>query len=206
MTASIKTSKNLLSQDGECYYFQSFFDATESVRLFSELLTTTSWKQEPIVIFGKQVMQPRLTAWYGDSGTEYRYSGLTMVPNPWSRALLEMKARVEAHLGTRFNSALLNQYRDGQDSMGWHRDNEPELGAKPTIASLSFGEARVFQLRHISQVEGSKKLRVSVTLETGSLLLMSRDTQRFWYHSIPKTKKAIDPRINITFRNVQKTS
>ena len=194
MTGSI----NLLPKDGEVFLFPGFFTKEESDWYLDQLLKEINWKQEPIVIFGKQVMQPRLTAWYGDEGKLYSYSGITMKPAYWTKALQEIKRRIESATGHRFNSALLNLYRDGQDSMGWHRDNEKELGIDPVICSVSFGASRKFQLKHGSE----KLLRFNIELTHGSLLLMQGSTQHHWLHAIPKTAKPLQVRINITFRYI----
>ena len=201
MRESIISGKpnNLLPFDGEAFYYPSFFPRKMSDDFFSSLSKEIAWKQEPIVIFGRAIMQPRLTAWYGDEGKEYSYSGITMKPNPWTSSLLNIKEKIEQISQAPFNSALLNQYRDGQDSVGWHRDNEKELGINPVIGSVSFGATREFQFRHCVD----KTLKVSIELEHGSFLLMSGSTQHRWFHSIPKRNAAVDPRINITFRIVK---
>ncbi len=189
-------TENLLRQDGEAKLWPAFFTRTESDLYFQNLLTEISWKQEPIKIFGKSVLQPRLTALYGDLDKPYRYSGMTMHPQVWTKTLMVIKSRIEAVTSIQFTTALLNQYRDGQDSMGWHRDNEKELGQNPTIASVSFGSTRRFLFRHYCQAD----LKTEVELMHGSLLIMSGTCQHFWQHSIPKTKAALGPRINLTFR------
>lgn len=194
----MKKTHNILSEDGEVFYYPGFFNADESNLFFEKLEKEVSWNQTPIVIFGKPVLQPRLTAWFGDPEKTYRYSGVTMQPQPWTETLLAIKNKINSTFGLDFNSALLNFYRHGQDSMGWHRDNEKELGSNPVIASLSFGEVREFKFRHIS-----KDLKSSVLLENGSLLLMAGQTQHHWQHSISKTKKEIGPRINLTFRTIK---
>jgi alkylated DNA repair dioxygenase AlkB len=193
--------KNILPTEGDTFYYPQFFSAIESDRLFADLQAAVSWKQDPILIFGKSVMQPRLTASFGDPGTEYTYSGITMTPTPWIAPLQEIKTRIESESGTKFNSALLNLYRDEKDSMGWHRDNEKELGHNPIIASVSFGAVREFQFRH----RNDKELKATVPLEHGSFLLMAGTTQHHWLHSIPKTKTKLGPRLNITFRRIIKT-
>ncbi len=190
------TSNNLLPADGEVFFYPEFFSKTESDQLFNTLMQEISWKQEPIIIFGRQVIQPRLTAWYGDEGMSYRYSGITMQPDRWTAALLQIKERIEQVSGKRFNSALLNLYRDGKDSMGWHRDNEKELGINPVIGSVSFGATRKFVLKHYRD----HALKRSVELTHGSFLCMQGKTQHCWLHSIPKTEKPLGSRINITFR------
>lgn len=187
---------NILPKDGETFFFPAFFSIKESDHYFEMLSGEIDWKQEPIVIFGKQVMQPRLTAWYGDEGKQYSYSGITMQPKRWTKILLEIKEKIESTTSCKFNSALLNLYRDGKDSMGWHRDDEKELGINPVIASVSFGATRKFQLKHCSE----KTLKLNVELTHGSLLLMQGCTQHYWQHAIPKTSVPQEARINITFR------
>lgn len=189
-------SENILSQDGKAQLIAPLFTPTQSDRYFKNLLTEISWKQEPIKIFGKAVMQPRLTALYGDLEKPYRYSGTTMNPLLWTPTLLEIKSSIEAVTNLKFTTALLNHYRNGQDSMGWHRDNEKELGPNPIIASVSFGATRKFLFRHYNR----KDLKASVELSHGSLLVMSESCQQLWQHSIPKTKADVGPRINLTFR------
>lgn len=199
-----KKNQNLLSELGQATYHVSVFSPQECERMIAALMNEISWRQEPIMMFGKKVMQPRLTAWCGDPGKTYRYSGLKMSPEPWTPTLLKIKARVEKMAGSEFNSVLLNQYRDGRDSMGWHRDNEKELGPEPVIASVSFGAARKFQFRRYRQ---KNPLKVNLSLESGSLLLMSGLTQEYWEHALPKTSQArkaplVGPRINLTFRRI----
>ena len=143
-------------------------------------------------------MQPRLTAWYGDAGIAYRYSGITMQPEPWTRMLNEIKTRLEKFSGFTFNSVLLNLYRDGQDSMGWHRDDEKELGKNPAIGSVSFGDCRKFMIRHVQD----RSLKNAINITNGSLLLMAGEMQHYWQHSIPKTAKPAGVRINLTFRKI----
>jgi len=187
---------NLLSRDGDVRFYPEFFDKVESDYYFEKLINEITWKQEPIIIFGRKVMQPRITAWYGDDGRNYSYSGITMTPRAWTGFLSEIKKRVEWVSGVKFNSALLNQYRNENDSVGWHRDNEKELGTNPIIGSVSFGFTREFQFRHHSQ----KTLKTSVSLSHGSVLIMKGDTQHHWLHSIPKNKGPAGARVNITFR------
>jgi len=189
---------SLLPKDGEVFFFPNFFSPKESDLYLSQLTGEIAWKQEPIQLFGKTVMQPRLTAWYGDTGKTYRYSGITMLPIHWTHTLLEIKRRIEDVSPVAFNSALLNLYRDQKDSMGWHRDNEKELGSNPVIGSISFGAPRIFRLRHHQE----KGLTRSLELTHGSLLIMSGQTQHYWEHSIPKQSAAKGTRINITFRKI----
>jgi alkylated DNA repair dioxygenase AlkB len=193
-----KVLRNLLPQDGEASYFSSFFTEIQSERYFLALEKEVPWKQEPIKMFGKEVMQPRLTAWYGDSGKGYSYSGITMQPNPWNSTLIQIKEKIEKSSGVKFNSALLNFYRDENDSMGWHRDNEKELGENPSIGSVSFGATRTINFRHYFD----KTLKTSIDLTDGSFFLMQGETQRYWQHSISKKTYPIGPRINLTFRTI----
>jgi alkylated DNA repair dioxygenase AlkB len=139
-----------------------------------------------------------LTAWYGDEGATYSYSGTTRYPKPWIQLLLEIKQRVEQAAGVRYNSLLINQYRDGTDSVSWHSDDESDLGRNPSIASVSFGAVRSFHLRH----RQDKHLGHKLDLGHGSLLLMQGPTQHYWHHQVPKTSRVVGPRINLTFRSV----
>lgn len=184
--------------DAEVHYAPDFFSEEESDVYFRELLQGINWQQESIRMFGRELPMPRLTAWYGDKG--YTYSGLHNRPQPWLPLLQELKEKVEQASGQSYNSVLLNLYRSGSDSMGWHADDEPELGQEPGIASLSFGGERSFKFRHRTR----KDLKpVSITLRHGSLLLMQGPTQHHWLHHIPKTARFVQPRINLTFRHVK---
>lgn len=189
---------NLLPFDGEACLFPHAFTREESDHHLIELQKNIAWKQEPVKIFGKEVMQPRLTAWYGDPNKAYSYSGITMKPLQWTDILLKIKEKAEYISGHKFNSVLLNFYRNEQDSMGWHRDNEKELGTDPVIASVSFGAERKFQFRHYT----NQKTVISMGLRHGSLLLMSGATQNNWQHRLPKSDMVHKPRINLTFRNI----
>lgn len=189
---------NIPVQDGELIFEPHFFSEQESLHLFSTLRYELNWKEESIIIFGRQVMQPRLLAWYADEGKAYTYSGKTNQPNAWSPALLQIKQRVEEFSKHTFNSCLCNLYRNGSDSMGWHSDDEPELGANPVIASVSLGSTRSFKLQH----KKHKQQKLSLELNSGSLLLMAGSTQHYYKHSVPKTSKAVGERINLTFRYI----
>ncbi len=167
--------------------------------LLHRLIRDTPWQAEEITVFGKTHLQPRLLAWYGDPEARYTYSGIPHQPRPWSALLTRLKARVEQVTGSRFNSVLLNYYRDQRDSMGLHADDEPELGAEPVIASLSLGEERKLVFRHRSRRELKT---VSVPLPPGSLLVMRGPTQRHWKHGIRKLTRPCGPRVNLTFRRV----
>jgi len=190
------SNDNILPFNGEVFFYPHAFTAGEGELMMHDLADNIQWKHEAILMFGKQVMQPRLTAWYGDSGKHYSYSGITMQPLPWTAGLLRIKQAVDNIAGIQFNSALLNYYRNGLDSMGWHRDNEAALGRNPVIASVSFGAARKFQLRYYND----KSITRSIQLTHGSLLLMRGETQHYWEHQLPKVKADTGARINITFR------
>lgn len=185
--------------ESEIIYYPYFLEHALANELFRSLLDNTPWREDQIKLFGKVHLQPRLTALYGDNGLPYSYSGILMHPHPFTQELLDLKARVDSLCGLPFTSCLLNLYRDGKDSNGWHSDNEKELGANPVIASVSLGQARTFRLKHRT----IKGLRHSMVLEHGSLLLMRGETQHFWLHQVPKTKRLVTERINITFRVIK---
>lgn len=191
---------SLLLPDADLIFYPSLLDEAECTHLLEELTHTIDWRQDWITIYGRSLPQPRLTAWYGDPGKSYTYSNITMHPVPWTPTLLTLKAKVDAIAGVSFNSVLLNLYRDGNDSMGWHSDDEPELGLNPTIGSLSLGGTRRFLLRHRFQ----KELKHQLELTSGSLLIMRGTTQQYWQHQVPKTKRPVLPRINLTFRVIYK--
>ncbi len=178
---------------GTLEYLEAFYASTDADTLFDRLRAATPWQQER----SRLGPFPRLTAWYADAGLTYSYSGVTHTALPWTDTLAEIRRRVEEAAGTPFNSVLLNFYRDGHDSIGYHSDAEPELGPNPPIASISLGSVRQFVLRHIKTGE---KLKYS--LAHGSLLLMGGACQHYWMHCLPKTKTAVGPRINLTFRNI----
>ncbi len=184
---------------GELLLHPDFLTESESTNLFERLLESTSWNQDEIQIFGKWHKQPRLTAIYADKGVKYSYSGLTQKTAPWPDYLLPVKQKIESTAGADFNLVLLNYYRDGQDSMGWHSDDEKELGKNPCIASLSIGAARDFKFRPKKNIDAKPFI---VNLSNGSLLIMIGETQEHWQHSIAKSKKVLAPRINLTFRRI----
>lgn len=165
--------------------------------LLERLLADSEWRQERITVYGKAHLQPRLSAWYGDLG--YRYSGIRLQPQPWNDDLLRLKHRVEALTRCTFNSVLLNYYRDGNDSMGMHSDDERELGRQPAIASLSLGATRDFILKHRHRRDLQT---VKLPLPAGSLLLMQGETQRNWRHGINKNRRGCGARLNLTFRHI----
>ena len=182
--------------DGHIIYYPKLFNPNEAQTLFETLLEVIDWQQDTITLFGKTYKQPRLTALYANNNHPYTYSNITMFPKAFISPLLIIKNRVEQITQLEFTSCLANLYRNGTDSNGWHSDNEKELGKNPTIASISFGAERFFHLKHKSK----KELKHKIKLQHGSLLLMKGTTQDHWLHQIPKTKKVIGPRINLTFR------
>lgn len=186
--------------DAEINFYEDFFDQNESKRLFDSLLLKINWRRDKIKIFNKELFIPRLNAWYSDPGLLYAYSGIKLEPNKWNEDLIFIKERIANRIGVSFNSVLINLYRDGNDSMGWHQDDEKELGINPIIASVSLGQERLFQLKHIKNKAVSIK---NISLSNGSLLLMQGPTQHFWKHQIPKTKRQVNPRINLTFRIIK---
>ncbi len=183
--------------DGELIIYNNFFTELESEEIFQQLIDSIKWRQDKMKIFGKEVNLPRLTAWYGDTEKSYTYSGITMNPEPWLPILLSIKESIEKVAEAKFNSVLINLYRNGKDYVSWHSDNERELGMNPIIGSVSFGETRRFQFRHKLNKELDK---VEINLTNGCLLLMKGSTQNFWQHQIPKTSKQLKNRINLTFR------
>ncbi|BBM66214.1 alkylated DNA repair protein [Vibrio alfacsensis] len=184
---------------GKLYFQPNFLAPTEADDYFARLKATLPWRQERIMMFGRSVLQPRLQAWHGDAA--YTYSGLTMPPNPWTPELKSLKERCEHVAKSPFNSVLANLYRDGRDSMGWHQDNEPELGKNPIIASLNLGETRRFLLENLHC-----KTKIEFELSHGSLLIMAGELQHHWKHSVPKTTKIKNERINLTFRYIKDLS
>jgi alkylated DNA repair dioxygenase AlkB len=189
---------NLLPFGGEVRFYPDFFTEEVANRMFVELRDSLAWRQEPIWMFGKQVMQPRLTALYGNPHQPYSYSGISMEAMAWTPLLEQIKKSIEDFTRFEFTHVLCNYYRDGKDSMGWHRDNEQVLGQNPAIASVTFGATRPFQLRDYL----TKKHKVETLLQHGSLLMMTGESQHQWEHQLPKTKKVNEPRINLTFRRL----
>ncbi|WP_426667855.1 alpha-ketoglutarate-dependent dioxygenase AlkB family protein [Mucilaginibacter sp. McL0603] len=177
-------------------YHPGFFNPAESAALLNTFIDTIPWVQEDIQMYGKIIKTPRLTAWYGDPNKEYIFSGAKHHPILWTDELLMIKEKIEPVSGTRFNSVLLNYYRDANDSVAWHSDDEYELGVNPVIASVSFGQVRRFDIRH--KQEHNRKY--AIYLENGSLLIMKGDLQHNWVHQIPKSTKPLKERVNLTFR------
>lgn len=187
-----------LIQDGEYIFIPNFFSVLESDYYFKKLKENTHWRQESMHMYGKQVLFPRLTAWYGDNDKQYSFSGITLKPEEWNKELLDIKSKIEPVANTNFNSVLLNLYRNGNDSISWHTDAEEELGSNPIICSVNFGATRKFQLRHIETKE-----KIDINLTHGSLLIMLGELQHFWQHQVPKTNQKVTERINLTFRMIK---
>lgn len=184
--------------DADIIYYPAFFSLEQANSLFQKLQTEIPWQQDTITVYGKDHLQPRLTALFGNEGKPYGYSNIIMQPHSWNPLLIHIKEEVEKECNENFTTVLLNYYRNGQDSMGWHADNEKELGRNPIIASVSFGAERNFQLKH-----NTIDVRQNINLQHGSLLIMKGTTQHFWKHQIPKTQKEVGNRINLTFRIVK---
>lgn len=183
----------------EVYYQPDFDLGLTPERLLEALIDRTPWRQETVNVWGKTYKQPRLVAWYGDPGKAYSYSGVSLEPLPWTELLRNVKIRVEAAAHAQFNSVLLNYYRDNNDSMGLHSDDEKELGPRPTIASVSLGAERPFIFK--SKLDPLAK-PIRIILRSGSLLLMKGDTQHNYKHGIAKERQALGPRVNLTFRTI----
>ncbi len=184
--------------DAHITYVTDFLKTDEAHKLFEHLKHKTNWHHDDITLFGKTYKQPRLTALYAETNKTYTYSNVNMHPEPMSSELFSIKKKIEITVESEFNSVLLNLYRHGQDSNGWHADNEKELGTNPIIASLSLGAERMFHFKH----RNIKTARHKLLLKNGSLLIMSGAMQHHWLHQIPKTQKPISERINLTFRNI----
>ena len=187
--------------DSEISLLQKHFDSEIAANLLRDLTEEIPWVQNKIRFYGRESLVPRLESWHGDEGMSYTYSGIKMDAKPWTKNLLKIKESIEPIAKTTFNSVLINYYRDGKDRVAWHSDDEKELGKNPVIASVSFGAARKFKLRHKKYKQN--QLQHEVFLQNGSLLLMSGSTQHHWLHEIPRTAKPIGPRINLTFRVIK---
>ena len=179
-------------------YHPAFLKKAESRDLLEKLIAEVPWQQRIVMMYGKEILTPRLTAWYGDTDKMYAFSGTKLDPIYWTSELRNLRGRIEAATKLPFNSVLLNYYRNGNDSVAWHSDDENELGINPPIASLSIGQSRLFEFRH--KMEHHRKY--SLALEEGSLLIMKGDLQHHWEHRIPKSKLQNGARINLTFRNI----
>ncbi|HOB23938.1 MAG: alpha-ketoglutarate-dependent dioxygenase AlkB [Flavobacteriales bacterium] len=188
---------NLLPKDGTVNYYGKILDQKQSDKFYQTLLETIEWKNDEAVIFGKKILTKRKVAWYGDENFEYTYSNSTKKAIPWTKELLQLKKMAEEKMGEKFNSCLLNLYHDGSEGMAYHSDGEKDLKKDGAIASLSLGAERKFSFKHKETKE-----KVELILEHGSLLVMKDETQSFWLHRLPPTKKVFTPRINLTFRTI----
>lgn len=188
---------NLLPCDGTVHYLGRVLGIAEAWKFHDALLEKVPWKQDEAIIFGRRVVTAREVAWYGDASFRYTYSGTTKEALPWNEELRALKELIEQRTATSFNSCLLNLYHDGSEGMAWHSDDEKSLGRHATIASLSLGAERKFCLKH-----KRRPASVSMLLEHGSLLVMKDATQTNWLHSIPKSKRILESRINLTFRTM----
>ena len=190
---------NLLPYDGTVNYYGPIVSSQEAKEYFDQLINNIEWKNDEVFIFGKHIITQRKVAWYADAGLSYTYSKVTKAGLAWTDELLKLKELTEKLTGETFNSCLLNLYHHGEEGMGWHSDDEKELGKNMAIASLSFGADRKFSFKLKED-----KQTLSLLLENGSLLLMKDETQQKWLHSLPKTKRITEPRINLTFRTIVK--
>jgi alkylated DNA repair dioxygenase AlkB len=184
--------------DEQVFLYPKFLKTQAADHYFRVLYEDIDWQQEQLFLYGRQVNVPRLIAWHGDDEVNYRYSGVDHMALPWSQPLSEIREMLSDQLAATFNGVLLNLYRDGQDSMGWHSDDEPELGIEPVIASVSLGQERNFQFRR----RDNHAEKVSLILPHGSLLVIQGGSQQIWQHQMPKSSRAMKPRINLTFRNI----
>ena len=189
--------QELLPFDGSALLFPKFLEPTQTSQIFQQIMDETPWEMPEMVMFGKKYPQAGLSTWFTNTGVKYVYSGITRVPHAMTPMLTRVLDRCASKSGAEYNSVLVNLYRDGNDSVSWHSDNEEINGSEPTIASVSLGTTRRFDLRH---KESGETLRVD--LEDGSLLVMSGLSQHCWVHQIAKTKSKVGPRINLTFRRV----
>lgn len=190
--------QSVVLQNGEYIYYPNFIDSPTAYYYLEAFKNNIEWKQESMNMYGKQVLFPRLTAWYGENDKPYSFSGIKLNPNAWSNELIEIKKIIEPECKVEFNSVLLNLYRDGNDSISWHTDAEKELGKNPIIASVNFGVERKFQIRHNETQETH-----TILLKHGSLLIMKGELQHFWKHQVPKQKAVLKERINLTFRVIK---
>lgn len=193
------SEKNLLPQDGTVNYYGKVFTPEESDFYLKYLLNEIPWKSDEAVIFGKLIETKRKVAWFGDEEFEYTYSGRTKRAEQWTANLLHLKKRTEELTGETYNSCLLNLYHDGSEGMAYHSDGEKDLKKNGAIASLTFGAERKFSFKHKTTKE-----KVELNLEHGSLLVMKGETQTYWLHRLPPTKKVLHPRVNLTFRTIEK--
>ena len=194
-----KNSSLIKADNLSVEYIENFFDFDQSRLYMKHLTNDIKWKREKIRMWGREIVTKKRIAWYADEGKSYTYSGSTFHPDQWNELLLEIKKYVEQYIKFQFNSVLLNEYPNGKVGMGWHSDDERELGIDPIIASLSFGANRDFIFKHKTDKSFEN---IKIHLKSGSLLLMLGSTQHYWKHSLPKRLKVREPRINLTFRNI----
>jgi len=185
---------------GELLYVPQWMAASTADRVFEALLQEVRWQSRTIRMFGREIAQPRRLAFQGEPGIAYRYSGGTYRAEAWHDEVAGLRDALEAETGTAFNCALLNLYRDGRDSMGWHSDDEPELGRAPVIASVSLGAGRRFVVRERNREK--RQSRFELLPAHGSLIVMRGDMQHYWQHQVPRTARPVGPRINLTFRRI----
>lgn len=200
MSQNTDKTKNWLPYEGTVNYYGRLFHQKEADVYLDRLLETIEWRNDEAVIFGKHIFTKRKVAWYGEKPYEYTYSNTTKYALPWTKELLELKARVEKETGETFNSCLLNLYHSGEEGMAWHSDGETDLKKEGAIGSLSFGAERKFAFKHKQTKE-----KVALTLEHGSLLIMKDTTQAHWLHRLPPTRLIAAPRVNLTFRTIVET-
>ena len=186
---------NLLPYDGEAIYYGSVYSEIEANQIAKSLFDTIPWKADEVIMFGKKIITKRKVAWFADAGISYTYAGVKKSGLVWTDSLINIKQKIEAITGANYNACLLNLYHVGEEGMGWHKDNEKEIVIGSSIASVSFGAARKFAFKHATNNE-----RLDIELANGSLLEMKGAIQQKWYHSLPKTKKVQQMRINLTFR------
>ena len=186
----------MLSGDGSALLYPEFIETSVANQILEELIVSNSWEQQQLLMFGKIVDEPRLSTWHSD-GQSYSYSGRPRTPQPWTPTLNSLRAQCETHTSHTFNGVLLNFYRDGNDHLGWHSDDEMVNGSEPLIASISLGAERRFEMRHRETGEIA-----SAHLSHGSLLVMSGLSQKCWEHRVPKMPRLQDPRVNLTFRRL----
>ena len=191
--------ETILLPDADITLYRKLFSTAEADLNCQAIMREINWEQQKIYMFGKTTLIPRLTSWVGDPNKEYTYSGIRVKNKPWTPSLLNIKSRVEHIAETKFNSVLLNLYRNGDDCVAWHSDDEPELGVNPIVGSVSFGEARPFQLKN----KKNPTVKYEVLLGHGDFLLMKGKTQAAWLHQVPRRKSMSEPRVNLTFRIIK---
>jgi len=196
-----KSPRCILPYEGAVCYHGPILSQTDADHYYSELLNTIAWEHDRAMMFGKEIITKRKVAWYADKAFSYTYSKITKTAKPWSNVLLDLKKIAEDQSSETYNSCLLNLYHNGNEGMAWHSDAEKDLKKDGAIASLSFGAERKFAFKHKENKEV-----VSTVLEHGSLLVMKETTQTHWLHRLPPTKKILTPRINLTFRTIEKNA